>query len=60
MKATIPIDKAVAIALHRLGYGKTFYMAGYHLENSPSVPSKFTHNICEVLITHSIINIFKF
>jgi hypothetical protein len=25
-------------------------MAGHHLENLPSVPSKFTQNICEVLI----------
>ena len=26
MKAAIPIDKAVAIALDRLGYGSTLYM----------------------------------
>jgi hypothetical protein len=52
MRAAIPIDKAVIIALHRLGYGGTFYMAGHHLENSPSTSSKFTRNICEILITH--------
>jgi hypothetical protein len=52
MGATIYIDNAVAIALHRLGYGGTLYMAGHHLGNLPFVSSKFTHNICEVLVTH--------
>jgi hypothetical protein len=27
-------------------------MARHHLGNSPSVSSKFTHNICEVLATY--------
>jgi hypothetical protein len=27
-------------------------MIEHYLENSPLVLSKFTHNICEVLITH--------
>ena len=52
MRAAIPNNKTIAIALHRLGYGGTFYMAGHHLENSPSTSSKFTHNICEVIVTH--------
>jgi hypothetical protein len=52
MRVAIPIDKAVAIALHRLGYGGTLYMAGHHLGNSPSTSSKFIHNICKVLETH--------
>jgi hypothetical protein len=52
MRAAIPIDKAVSIALHRLGYGRTLYMAGYHLEDLPSITFKFTYDICEVLVTH--------
>jgi hypothetical protein len=52
MKGAIPIDKAVAIALHRFGYRCTLYMAGHHLGNPPSTSSKFIHNICEVLVTH--------
>jgi hypothetical protein len=52
MRVAILIDKAIAIALHRLGYGGMFYLARYHLGNLPSISSKFIHNICEVLITH--------
>jgi hypothetical protein len=52
MKAAIPIDKAVAIALHRLGYRGMLYLAKHHLGNSSSTSSKFIHNICEVLVTH--------
>ena len=52
MRVAIPNDKAVAIALHRLGYGGTLYMARHHLGNSPSTSSKFTHDIFEVLISH--------
>jgi hypothetical protein len=52
MRAAISIDKAIAIALHRLGYGGTLYTARHHLKNSPSVSSKPTHNICEVLVPH--------
>jgi hypothetical protein len=52
MRVVVPIDKAIAIALHKLGYGGTLYMAEHHLENLPLVSSKFTNNICEVLVTH--------
>jgi hypothetical protein len=52
MRTKIPIDKAVTIALHRLGYGSTLYMVGHHLENLPSVSFRFTHNICGVLVIH--------
>ena len=52
LRAAIPIDKAVAIVLHRLGYGGMLYMAGHHLENSPSTSSKFSHNICKILVIH--------
>ena len=52
MRATIPIDKAVAIALHRLSYRSMLYMARYHLENLPLVSSRFIHNIFGVLVIH--------
>ena len=52
MRAIIPIDKAIAIALHRSGYRDTLYMIGHHLGNSPSISSKFTITICKVLITY--------
>jgi hypothetical protein len=49
MKAAIPIDRAIAFALHILGYGCMLYTAKHHLRNLPSALLKFTHNICEVL-----------
>ena len=46
----IPIDKVVAIALHKLGHGGSFRIGGNYLGVSTSVTSKFTHNLCKILV----------
>ena len=46
MEAAFPVNKEIATALDRVSYGE------HHLENLPSILSKFTYSICEVFESH--------
>ena len=46
----IPVDKVVAIVLHRLGHRGSLCVGGNYLGVSAVVTSKFTHNLCKILV----------